>query len=337
MKELDYNPLLYEDKRQSSRALRAYAENTPLGPEVILATPLFDGMDFLGVVAANFDMRNLMTHSSNADSLVVLTPMALLWPGKYDYAATPLAKVDWDLATRRSSSGTCSNDTGTFYYIVRYLANLPMVFAVPSKGTFPDGDGNVNQGLPFFPKEVEKLPPPKLENTPKGNITPADMLKESPDETAVTPAPAPAPAPAATATPMPMSRTEQRRLSGAAGKDIQPGSRESVLLRGKSPTKRRQMEERDLEGENVPVERAPRRRTRQASEPEEDAAPPTQFRRPSPFGSSSDDQSSQPDPQGADRLASPPEDEAQTPDETGSSGQRSGLPRRPSPFGGGSQ
>ena len=60
MKPLDFIPLLYEDKKQSTRALRADVQNSSFGPEVLLASPLYDGTEFLGVVVANFDMRSLM-------------------------------------------------------------------------------------------------------------------------------------------------------------------------------------------------------------------------------------------------------------------------------------
>lgn len=147
-------------KSKNSRALRGDVQNTPLGPEIMLAAPLYDGVDFLGIVVAYFDMRALMQYSGNPENLVILSPHALLWPGKYDFAATPLAGVNWAETVAKSSSGTCTNATGTFYYMVRYLGNLPLVFAVAESGTFPEGKGDVEQGLPFFPKEREKLPPP---------------------------------------------------------------------------------------------------------------------------------------------------------------------------------
>ena len=61
LKQLDYIPLLYADKKQSTRDLRADVQNTPLGPEVLLSVPLYDGTEFLGVVAANFDMGLLVS------------------------------------------------------------------------------------------------------------------------------------------------------------------------------------------------------------------------------------------------------------------------------------
>ena len=39
LKQLDFIPLLYEDKKQGSRALRAGVQQTPMGPEVMLAAP----------------------------------------------------------------------------------------------------------------------------------------------------------------------------------------------------------------------------------------------------------------------------------------------------------
>ena len=77
LKELDFNGLLYEDRKQNSRALRADVQPSPLGPEVMLAAPLYDGMDFLGLVVAYFDMRNLMQYAKDPKDTVILCPTAL--------------------------------------------------------------------------------------------------------------------------------------------------------------------------------------------------------------------------------------------------------------------
>lgn len=55
-KQLDFNSILYEDKKQSTRALRCDVQQTPEGPEVMVAMPLYDGIDFLGCVVAYFNM-----------------------------------------------------------------------------------------------------------------------------------------------------------------------------------------------------------------------------------------------------------------------------------------
>lgn len=233
LKILDYIPLLYEDKKQNSRALRADVQNTALGPEVLIAAPLYDGVDFLGIVAANFDMRSLMQYSRTPQDVVILTPYALLWPGKYDFAATPLAGVDWEQAAVKSTSGTCTNATGTFAYMVRYFANIPLIFAVAESGTFPEGNGDVAQGLAFFPKERPKLPPPPHEaRKPRPNF--AQGLAEEP------------PAPEQTTAAQAGSDGAGTPAGAQGSADIQPGSRDSMLLRRKQAERRSRVRERSL-------------------------------------------------------------------------------------------
>ena len=279
MKELDFIPLLYEDKKQNSRALRADVQNTPLGPEIMLAAPLYDGVDFLGVVAAYFDMRALMQYSSNPEDMVILTPQALLWPGKYDFAATPLAGVNWSEAISKSSSGVCTNATGSFYYIVRYLGNLPLVFAVVESGAFPEGKGDLEQGLPFFPKEREKLPPPpQPERKVKADAAGTPSFGAASEENASAAGMDASGAPSGT--------------DGRPDNEIQPGSRDRMLLKGKGADRQR-LQERALDGENAPVKRARPRKAmpqqqRRSTPPVEliqDADMPVlPGGRPSPFG-----------------------------------------------------
>lgn len=274
LKQLDFIPLLYEDKKQNSRALRADVQPGPLGPEIMLAVPLYDGMDFLGIVVAYFDMRSLMRFSDKANDIVALSPGALLWPGKYEFAATPLAGVDWAKVVRESTAGTCSNSTGTFFYMVRYLGNLPIVFAVPSKGTFPEGNGDLEQGNAYFPQEREKLPPPPMPERKPSEEKALPVFEQ--------PAP-PEPEPQPETPPMPQ----------ASDRNVIPaGSRDSVLLKGGKPKARRQVQERQLEGENVEVVRVPERRQRPQQPkaeplellPEHEDGPTLPGGRPSPFG-----------------------------------------------------
>ena len=135
MKPLDFSPLLEEDKKQNVRAIRGYVQDTPMGPEVFLGTPLYDAQDFLGMVVAHFDMRGLLNYSTNADELIILAPQAVLWSGNYDVAATPLASVKWDEVVATNSKGTVSGGGQTFYWVARYLGNQPLIFAVPVENT----------------------------------------------------------------------------------------------------------------------------------------------------------------------------------------------------------
>lgn len=278
MKDLDFNPLLYEDKRQSSRALRADIQPSPLGPEIMLATPLYDGVDFLGIVVAYFDMRNLMQYSENPQDIVILAPQALLWPGKYDFAATPLAGLNWSQVVLESSAGTCSNSNGSFIYMVRYFGNLPLIFAIAEKGNFPEGNAGIEQGFAFFPPEKAKMPPPDLPERKNKNLQ-ENIPFAQPEDGEL-----------ADTGPSPEEVTDQgAEAARPSPNEIQPGSRESMLLKNSSGKSGSRVQERQLEGENVEVERVQRRRTPQPvpviipEEPEETPAMP-QIQRPSPFG-----------------------------------------------------
>lgn len=321
LKELDFIPLLYEDKKQNSRALRADVQPSPLGPEVMLATPLYDGVDFLGIVVAYFDIRALMHYSEHPQDMVVLSPSALLWPGKYEFAATPLAALDWGEIVKHSSAGTCTNATGSFFYLVRYLGNLPLIFAVPEKGQFPEGNGDVQQGAQFFPQEREKLPPPPMPeraNKVDGAVPSFGTAgEEAPLSGAALEGASPAPSPADA-----VSGANGAGQPARSANEIDPGSRDSVLLKGKAKERQR-VQERQLEGENVPVERVQRPRRPVAPKKPRQQAPALDLipdadmpalpgGRPSPFGPREEQAApARPSPFGPKESAAP-EEAAQT-------------------------
>lgn len=321
MKELDFIPLLYEDAKQRRSALRGDVQVTPLGPEVLLAAPLYESSDFLGVICVHFDMRNLATQAANVDKLVILSPYGLLWAGEYDFAQTPLAGLDWAKICRESSSGVCNNSHGNFLYQVRYLGNLPLVFAVAENDNFPKGNGSVEQGLAFFPKDRAKLPPPpqpeRKERSDKG--VPAFVKTEEP---------APEQQMAAPAVPV---------ESGRNAEEIQQGSQRSPLLRRGEPRRRRtQVRERALEGDNIIIERAPRPTKPVQVKPDLELGPDVggpklPGGRPSPFGATKPDAgatgSGKEAPASPEAPKTPSVQERQTPETPMLPGGR------PSPFG----
>ncbi|MCI7506855.1 hypothetical protein, partial [Desulfovibrio piger] len=179
-------------------------------------------------------------------------------------AATPLASVNWEETVTKSSSGTCTNATGSFYYMVRYLGNLPLVFAVPESGTFPQGNGSVDQGLKFFPKEREKLPPPPMPERKKDDAKTTPAFGASEDAV-----------------------DSYGDAGGMPPQDVAPGANIVQPPQESAPAPSR-VRERPLAGENVKPR--PRRRLVIPDEaltvPElpEETAPAPQVRMPSPFG-----------------------------------------------------
>ena len=116
MKELDFSRMLEQKPRGGElRGLRGLVEDTPLGPEVLTGIPVYSGSEMMGLLVAHFDMRSLLTYTSGAEDLVVLSPQGVLWPGRFVVDATPLTGQDWNEITRDSTHGTVSNKTGSVH------------------------------------------------------------------------------------------------------------------------------------------------------------------------------------------------------------------------------
>ena len=217
---------------------------------------------------------------------------------------------------------------------MRYLGNVPLIFAVAESGNFPQGNGSVDQGMAFFPKERPKLtPPPHVERKNKNRFEESQNVDVTPEQATGAPA--------------------QASGKPAGGADIQPGSHDSMLLRQKK-AERRKVQERQLEGENTSVDRTPRPAkakketppTGLGIAPDEDAAT-LPGGRPSPFGPKDDDASAKPadasakpadaSAKPADASAKPAESKpAESKSDSGSAGSQppAATPDgRPSPFG----
>ena len=123
MKSFDFDQLLAPDPKQHLHALKGDVQ----GSEVLLAVPLHDGPDFLGLVVAYFEMRSLMHYSDDPERLIVTSPDGLLWSGP---SSGSLPQADWKAIVRSSTSGTISDASGSYQWVSRFLGNYPLVFAV---------------------------------------------------------------------------------------------------------------------------------------------------------------------------------------------------------------
>lgn len=141
LKPLDFSLIAKQESKTDRRLLKAVAQSTVMGPEVFVAAPLMHNTELIGYLVAHFDPRALIGISPLADDIVVMTPGMDLWPGKYEYAKTPLPGADWPKLLEEELKGTVSNGAGTFVWIVRYLGSLPLVFGAPVSGTFEEVPG----------------------------------------------------------------------------------------------------------------------------------------------------------------------------------------------------
>ncbi|MDR2695801.1 MAG: hypothetical protein LBC79_05420 [Deltaproteobacteria bacterium] len=126
IKTLDFGPLLEKDAKQNVYALKGHVQDADGETAVLLAVPLYDGPDFLGLVVAYFDMRSLMSYSDAPENLIITSPHGLLWSGS---SAGVLPNADWGAITRKNSNGTISDASGSYQWVSRFLGNYPLVFA----------------------------------------------------------------------------------------------------------------------------------------------------------------------------------------------------------------
>ena len=142
-KPYDTGSLVDLDPKQKLKDLRAYVQHSYLGPEIYIGNPVYVGEDFRGVIVAHFDPRALLARTGDPSRIVIICPDGIVWPGIYAIEETPLADVNWREKVRESAYGTVSNAKGTFYWITRYIGNLPLVYAVRVKGDFTLKESNL--------------------------------------------------------------------------------------------------------------------------------------------------------------------------------------------------
>lgn len=263
VKPLDYTPLLEPDPKQHYRALRGIVQDTPMGPEVMLAVPLYDAEEFLGIVVTYFDLRNLVGYSADANELIVTSPQALLWQGQYQYEQTPLASVKWDEVLRSSVRGTLQEGDRTFYWMARYLGNQPLVFASCATGK----DVAALEKAAGDPGAL--APMPALDGgvgaQQAQDVGPMEVVRQaSAAENLDAPQPEPKPMPK----PRPRLRQQAPRHDPAAEAEARRRANIDVTPLGDDNTERQ-----------PPSPFGPRQET-----PATPEARPRQFERPSPFG-----------------------------------------------------
>ncbi len=133
LKQLDYTPLLELAPKALPRDLRSFVQDTPLGPEIVLARPFLVDDQLQVLLVASFDFRALLPYVSSPGDLVVRSADTLLWCGDLDYSATPMAAVDWPSYLKENSHGELSDDNGAMLWVSRYLGGKPLVFATKAQ------------------------------------------------------------------------------------------------------------------------------------------------------------------------------------------------------------
>lgn len=142
-KSFEIGSLLEVDPKQQLKDLRAFVQMHDLGPEIYIGNPVYMGADFRGVITVHFDPRVLLARTGDPAKIMIAGADGVLWPGMYDAAATPVAGTNWGELVKEKHSGLVRNELGTFYWVTRYIGNLPLVYAVKVEGDFPVNENNM--------------------------------------------------------------------------------------------------------------------------------------------------------------------------------------------------
>ena len=129
LKQLDYSPLLELAPKALARDLRASVQDTPFGPEILIARPFIVEDELQLLLVASFDFRALLPFAASPSDLIVRSADVLVWSGELDYEATPLAKIDWADYLKGRTHGELSNKDMEMLWVTRYIGGRPLVFA----------------------------------------------------------------------------------------------------------------------------------------------------------------------------------------------------------------
>ena len=129
LKQLDFSPLLTVQPKTLPRDLRSSVQDSPFGPEILVARPFLQEDQLVVILVAAFDFRALLPFTTAPGDLVVRSPETLLWSGDIDYASTPMAGIDWKKHLESHTDGIISKDKKSMLWVTRHIAETPIVFA----------------------------------------------------------------------------------------------------------------------------------------------------------------------------------------------------------------
>lgn len=149
LKQLDMTAVVELKARGGGiRGVRGTVQDTQLGPEVLMSVPVYRNLELMGYLVAHFDMRTLAPLAEKPEDLIILSPQAVLWPGRFEVDSTPLAGKDWMSIVKSSVYGTMSNAQGEFLWVARFIGVEPLIFGVPIKGSFIENPAQMSDVHP---------------------------------------------------------------------------------------------------------------------------------------------------------------------------------------------
>jgi len=169
--------------------VRSFAEVNELGPEVYMASPLFEDSEFKGLLIVHFDPRKLLERCTAPDELMMISPNGVLWPGKSPEVASALGQLEWEKVRKGKDFGDYSMGETKYYWVAHDIGHYSVIFAAErwkpaaepaaqAPSATPGADTPANSPTSLAPE-----PPPATVETPVASEpAPAVEPQKAPDK-----------------------------------------------------------------------------------------------------------------------------------------------------------
>lgn len=165
MRPLDFAPLLEFADRYKLRKQGATVTTDEFGTVVMIAAPYFEHNDWVGLVVAFFDPRNLLRFSPDPEALAVVTSTGQAWAGASP-ASEALAGINWSNILKSTVQGDITAAGGKWVWVSRYFGQMQIVYLT---------DAHVAPAAKLEPKQPATPPVPEAapaDATPAADTAP---------------------------------------------------------------------------------------------------------------------------------------------------------------------
>ncbi len=165
LKPLDVQPLLDYGEKWNDHKMRALAQKTEFGPEMLFASPLFQDNELKGLLVVYFDPRKLLEFCSAPDELIMLSPTDVLWAGNQEASANELSQQPWDKILSSRIIGSAKASGTEYRWLACYLGDYHLIYSATAGGA-------------PAPQPAEAAPPADTASTEAATAQTAESLPQ---------------------------------------------------------------------------------------------------------------------------------------------------------------
>ncbi|MFP4168678.1 MAG: hypothetical protein ACLFSY_07530 [Desulfonatronovibrionaceae bacterium] len=110
--------------------IEARVEETPFGPEIVLARPFFKGPDWRGMLIVHFDPRIFAGLSPYSRELTLVMDGQVLWSERLQDLDGYLEQRPWDELLQKGVNGRFSPENGRLLWLARRVGSDWLVYVI---------------------------------------------------------------------------------------------------------------------------------------------------------------------------------------------------------------